>query len=85
MRYLDEYRDKKLVERIFSKIQTELDSTRIYRFMEVCGTHTVSIFRNGIRSTLPKQLKLFSGPGCPVCVTDQSYIDIALEIADRPD
>jgi hydrogenase expression/formation protein HypD len=53
--------------------------------MEVCGTHTVAIFRNGIRSTLPKQLKLLSGPGCPVCVTDQSYIDIVLQIADRDD
>ena len=53
--------------------------------MEVCGTHTVSIFRNGIRSTLPKKLKLLSGPGCPVCVTDQGYIDIVLQLADRDD
>ena len=51
--------------------------------MEVCGTHTVSIFRNGIRSILPGNLKLLSGPGCPVCVTDQGYIDIVLELADR--
>ena len=53
--------------------------------MEVCGTHTVSIFRSGIRSTLPKELKLLSGPGCPVCVTDQGYIDIVLQLADRDD
>ncbi len=53
--------------------------------MEVCGTHTVAIFRHGIKSILPKQLKLLSGPGCPVCVTDQSYIDIVLELADRDD
>jgi len=58
---------------------------RQINIMEVCGTHTVSIFRNGIRSTLPKNLKLLSGPGCPVCVTDQSYIDIVLELADRDD
>jgi hydrogenase expression/formation protein HypD len=58
---------------------------RQINIMEVCGTHTVAIFRNGIRSTLPKQLKLLSGPGCPVCVTDQSYIDIVLQIADRDD
>jgi hydrogenase expression/formation protein HypD len=51
--------------------------------MEVCGTHTVSIFRSGIRSTLPERLKLLSGPGCPVCVTDQGYIDTVLELADR--
>jgi hydrogenase expression/formation protein HypD len=58
---------------------------RQVNIMEVCGTHTVSIFRNGIRSTLPKRLKLLSGPGCPVCVTDQSYIDIVLQLADRKD
>jgi hydrogenase expression/formation protein HypD len=58
---------------------------RQINIMEVCGTHTVAIFRNGIRSTLPKGLKLLSGPGCPVCVTDQSYIDIVLQIADRDD
>jgi len=58
---------------------------RQVNIMEVCGTHTVSIFRNGIRSTLPKGLKLLSGPGCPVCVTDQGYIDTVLELADRDD
>ncbi|UCG57009.1 MAG: hydrogenase formation protein HypD [Phycisphaerales bacterium] len=58
---------------------------RQINIMEVCGTHTVAIFRNGIRSILPKTLKLLSGPGCPVCVTDQSYIDIVLQLADRED
>jgi hydrogenase expression/formation protein HypD len=53
--------------------------------MEVCGTHTVSIFRNGIRTILPENLKLLSGPGCPVCVTDQGYIDVVLQLADRDD
>lgn len=53
--------------------------------MEVCGTHTVSIFRHGIRSTLPAGLKLLSGPGCPVCVTDQGYIDTMLELTGRDD
>ncbi len=53
--------------------------------MEVCGTHTVSIFRHGIRSTLPDGLKLLSGPGCPVCVTDQGYIDAVLELTQRED
>lgn len=58
---------------------------RQIHIMEVCGTHTVSIFRNGIRSILPGNLKLLSGPGCPVCVTDQCYIDTVLELADRED
>src|SRR3972149_7982737 len=53
--------------------------------MEVCGTHTVAIFRSGIKSVLPERLKLLSGPGCPVCVTDQSYIDTVLQLADRDD
>jgi len=51
--------------------------------MEVCGTHTVAIFRNGIRTMLPVNLKLLSGPGCPVCVTDQGYIDTILQLSDR--
>ncbi len=58
---------------------------RQINIMEVCGTHTVSIFRSGIRSFLPDNLKLLSGPGCPVCVTSQDYIDIVLELADRDD
>lgn len=53
--------------------------------MEVCGTHTVAIFRSGIRSTLPEGLQLLSGPGCPVCVTDQGYIDAVLELTKRDD
>ena len=58
---------------------------RQINIMEVCGTHTVSIFRNGIRSALPGGIKLLSGPGCPVCVTDQGYIDITLELAQLDD
>ncbi len=60
-------------------------SDKPLNIMEVCGTHTVSIFRNGIRSSIPEKLKLVSGPGCPVCVTDQRYIDNVLELAQRDD
>ena len=52
------------------------------RLMEVCGTHTVSIFREGLRQLLPSGIELVSGPGCPVCVTDQVYMDKALEYAN---
>ncbi len=55
------------------------------RIMEVCGTHTVAIFREGIRQMLPEGIELISGPGCPVCVTDQSYMDKALAYAARED
>lgn len=55
------------------------------RFMEVCGTHTVTIFRSGIRQLLPPSVELVSGPGCPVCVTVDSYIDEAVAYAQLPD
>jgi hydrogenase expression/formation protein HypD len=53
---------------------------RTVRIMEVCGTHTVSIRRSGVHSLLPENVKLISGPGCPVCVTPTSYIDNALRL-----
>ena len=58
---------------------------RRVQVMEVCGTHTVSIFRTGLRSMLPENLRLVSGPGCPVCVTAQRHIDAAIELAARQD
>ncbi len=64
---------------IIDKISVLADGN--LRFMEVCGTHTVSIFRSGIRSVLPKNINLISGPGCPVCVTPVGKIDRAIEIA----
>jgi hydrogenase expression/formation protein HypD len=48
------------------------------RIMEVCGTHTHEIFRLGIRGLLPPQVRLISGPGCPVCVTPPGFIDEAV-------
>lgn len=54
---------------------------RTIKIMEICGTHTMSIARSGLRSLLPSNLKLISGPGCPVCVTDQSYMDQAVYLA----
>jgi hydrogenase expression/formation protein HypD len=78
-----------MLERIYSAqsvMNTACETLgRQINIMEVCGTHTVSIFRNGIRSTLPGKIKLLSGPGCPVCVTDQSYIDAVLALAERND
>jgi len=56
---------------------------RRVQIMEVCGTHTVSIFRSGIRAMLPGNLRLISGPGCPVCVTAQRHVDAAIELAGR--
>jgi hydrogenase expression/formation protein HypD len=54
-------------------------------FMEVCGTHTVAIMKAGIKEILPPAIRLVSGPGCPVCVTGASYIDLAVALAGRPE
>jgi hydrogenase expression/formation protein HypD len=53
--------------------------------MEICGTHTVAIRRSGLRTLLPKRIRLVSGPGCPVCVTSQGTIDALVDLAGRPD
>ena len=52
--------------------------------MEFCGTHTVTIFRYGIRQLMPPTVDMLSGPGCPVCVTDSSDIDKAIATARIP-
>lgn len=60
-------------------------AVRPIRLMEVCGTHTVSIFRAGLRQLLPQNVELVSGPGCPVCVTADSFMDDAIEYAHKDD
>jgi hydrogenase expression/formation protein HypD len=57
---------------------------RPLKLMEVCGTHTVEIFRHGIRDVIPKNITLLSGPGCPVCVTSVRDVDAAIAIAKMP-
>jgi len=79
LKYIEEYRDSELAQKLIHKIKTA--SRRPIRLMEVCGTHTVSIFRSGIRSVLPETIALLSGPGCPVCVTDQKEIDAFIELS----
>jgi hypothetical protein len=54
--------------------------SRPAKFMEVCGTHTMSAFRCGLHSLMPSNVTLLSGPGCPVCVTSQGDIDQLIEI-----
>lgn len=76
---------EKLLERV-KRLKSALDELvdRPMKVMEVCGTHTVSIFRSGLRSLFPDNFQLISGPGCPVCVTDQAEIDAAVNLAGRP-
>ncbi len=54
-------------------------------FMEICGTHTVNACRSGVHSLMPPDVRLISGPGCPVCVTAQRYIDALIELGKRPE
>jgi hydrogenase expression/formation protein HypD len=83
VKYIDEYRDKDLVIKLTELIKRA--ATRNYTFMEVCGGHTAAIHRFGIPSLLPDNIKLISGPGCPVCVTDNSFIDKAIAFSKMED
>ncbi len=81
MKYIDEYKNKKVVKRIAEKIARLRGSANL---MEVCGTHTMALFKYGIKSLLPKGVKLLSGPGCPVCVTSEADIDAMIKLAHIP-
>ena len=82
MKYIDEYRDKKLIDFLVKKIH--LVSKRNIRLMEVCGGHTNAIQKFGMPSLLPETIELLSGPGCPVCVTAKQYIDKAIYLSNNP-
>ena len=83
MKYVDEYRDQKMAEKLAGEIRRA--ATRPWTIMEVCGGQTHSIVKYGIDYLLPKEVELVHGPGCPVCVTPLEMIDRAHEIARRPD
>jgi hydrogenase expression/formation protein HypD len=70
--------DKKLAARLKG-----LRLEREIRIMEVCGTHTTEFFRTGVKDLFPEGLFLIDGPGCPVCVTPNEYLDRAIEIGKR--
>lgn len=82
MKHLDEYRDSSLARPLVEELKRAV--TKPLRVMEVCGSHTMAIFRNGLRSILPSGMELVSGPGCPVCVTSASHMDAFIGMADRP-
>ncbi|HEY6872923.1 MAG TPA: hydrogenase formation protein HypD [Geobacteraceae bacterium] len=86
MNYMDDYRDRRLVLGLAARI-SELTAGRTepLTFMEVCGTHTMAIYQYGIRSLLPANVRLISGPGCPVCVTPNGYVDKAVAYCRQPD
>lgn len=74
-------------EILLKKIIEEINKITIapISIMEVCGTHTESIAKYGIRSVISEKIKLISGPGCPVCVTHESFIDEAIFLSEIND
>jgi len=76
MKYVDEFRNKKLAVKLSAEIK-KICAKEQLNFMEVCGTHTQSFYRFGIDKLLPENINLIAGPGCPVCVSSQDYIDKA--------
>jgi hydrogenase expression/formation protein HypD len=69
-------------KKILTQIKDLMNSIgKPVKLMEVCGTHTVSIFKQGIRDVIPKEISLLSGPGCPVCVTAIKDVDVAIAIS----
>ena len=84
MKYIDEYRSKPIIKGLIEKINRRLSQTeQEIVLMEVCGTHTMAISRSGLRKVLSPKLRLVSGPGCPVCVTPNYYLDKAVAYARK--
>jgi hydrogenase expression/formation protein HypD len=87
MKYVDEFRDPEVARALVARINSAAariaeNRTGPVKIMEICGSHTVSIFRAGIKSLLPGNVKLVSGPGCPVCVTAMEDMDRMISLAD---
>jgi len=84
MRFVDEYRDPVASRRVLATIAELAGTERHYKFMEVCGGHTHTIYRHGIEHVLPRNVELVHGPGCPVCVIPMGRIDDAIAVAETP-
>jgi hydrogenase expression/formation protein HypD len=81
MRFVDEYRDPAAARALVAQI-TDLAGDDHFKFMEVCGGHTHTIYRHGIEHLLPATVELVHGPGCPVCVIPMGRIDDAIAVAE---
>ena len=85
MRFVDEYRDAETAQALAAKIASLCEPGRRYKFMEVCGGHTHTIYKHGLEDYLPEGVSLVHGPGCPVCVIPMGRLDDAIAIAEQPD
>jgi hydrogenase expression/formation protein HypD len=83
MKYIDEYRDERLVRKIVADLARRV--TGPWVLMEICGGQTHTLMRYGIDELVPPQIELVHGPGCPVCVTPLEMIDKAIQIASQPE
>lgn len=83
MNYLLEYRKKDLILAVLQELKTI--SKKKITLMEVCGGHTTAIHRFGLHSLLPPNIRLLSGPGCPVCVSSQHFLDTSIAYSRLPD
>ncbi len=83
MRFVDEYRDPVATRALVARIG-ELAGGDAFKFMEVCGGHTHTIYRHGIEHVLPEAVELVHGPGCPVCVIPMGRVDDAIAVAKTP-
>jgi hydrogenase expression/formation protein HypD len=84
MRFVDEFRDRGIARELAAEIARLARPERLYRFMEVCGGHTHTIYKHGIEDYLPPNVSLIHGPGCPVCVIPMGRVDDAIYIARQP-
>ena len=83
MKFVDEFRDPAAARALVKSI-TELATGDHFKFMEVCGGHTHTIYRHGIEHLLPETVELVHGPGCPVCVIPMGRVDDAMWLAEQP-
>ncbi|HYW47443.1 MAG TPA: hydrogenase formation protein HypD [Bryobacteraceae bacterium] len=83
MKYLDEYRDRRIAQALIAGLHRKV--TRPWVLMEICGGQTHTLMRYGIDALIPQQIEIVHGPGCPVCVTPLEVVDKAIRIASRPD
>jgi hydrogenase expression/formation protein HypD len=85
MRFVDEFRDAEKAQALAARIAELCEPGREYKFMEVCGGHTHTIYKHGLEDYLPENVTLVHGPGCPVCVIPMGRVDDAIAIAEQPD
>src|SRR5881392_3313563 len=81
MKFVDEFRDADKAHALAARIAALCEPGRQYKFMEVCGGHTHTIYKHGLEDYLPESISLVHGPGCPVCVLPMGRVDDAIAIA----